>query len=160
MWPRNSYPRSYVISDEQGYLDIHIVSTKISIVINFLSLYCITLNHPFTGSILVTSFIIKEYFSFSHILLGTIKSTQIFSQGVSSTNLVGNLPHFYWPFHYAGMSHIFWLPFRRRVLCWARINDGKSLTLYDPVRYEGDTYVINVLRMFEVSVKSLFLLVR
>ena len=43
--PRNYPHRSYVISTGHVYLTSYIVSTKLTIVINFLSLYCVISKH-------------------------------------------------------------------------------------------------------------------
>ena len=67
-WLRNSPHRLYMISTGCGYRTSHVVSTKFAIVFSFLFLYCVTSNHPFTGSIVVTAFNIRGYFSFLSIL--------------------------------------------------------------------------------------------
>ena len=59
--PINSDPWSYVIYIGLGYLDNHVVSTKLSIVIAILLLYCVISKHPVTGSIMVTTFIFNFY---------------------------------------------------------------------------------------------------
>ena len=56
-WLSNSLPPSYVISTGHGYGTFHIVSTKFAIVIYFLSLYSIILNHLVTGSTIVTDYL-------------------------------------------------------------------------------------------------------
>ena len=58
-WPGNSPPRSYVISTGHGYRTSHVVSTKVAIVITFLSRYCVTSKHPVTGSIIITDLRLK-----------------------------------------------------------------------------------------------------
>ena len=68
LWPRNYPPRSYVISTGHGYRTSHVVSTKFTIAIAFLSLYYVISNHPVTGSIIVTYFKIRGSFPFLHIL--------------------------------------------------------------------------------------------
>ena len=69
LWPRSSPPpRSYMISTGYGYWTSHAVSTKFAIVIAFLSLYCVTSNHPVTGYIIVTAFKIKGSLPFLYIV--------------------------------------------------------------------------------------------
>ena len=67
-WPRNYLPWSSVISTGHVYRTRHVYSTKLAIVIAFLSLYCITSNHPITGSTIVADFNIRGYLPFLHIL--------------------------------------------------------------------------------------------
>ena len=67
-WLRNSLPRSYVISTGRGYRTSHVVYIKFSVVIAFLSLYCVTSNHPVMGSIILTAFNIILYLPFLRIL--------------------------------------------------------------------------------------------
>ena len=69
-WKVNYSPWSYVILILEGYLDHQVVSTKFMIIISFLSLYYVTSNHPVMGSIIVTSFNIKVYFTLLHIFRG------------------------------------------------------------------------------------------
>ena len=42
-----------------GYLVNHIVFTKVNMVIDLLSSFCIILNHPFMGLIMVATLVIK-----------------------------------------------------------------------------------------------------
>ena len=67
--PINSDPWSYVIYVGHGYLVIHLVSTKFTIVITSWSSYCVISNHPVTGFIIVTDFIFMSYlFPFVYFL--------------------------------------------------------------------------------------------
>ena len=66
--PKNSDPWSYMISIGLGYLVKHVFSTNIVIDIAILSSYCVILNHPVTGSIMVTTFRFKIYF-FAFIIM-------------------------------------------------------------------------------------------
>ena len=66
--PRNYPLRSYTTSTGHGYQTSHVVSTKFTIVIAFLSLYCVTSNHPVKGSIIVMDFKIKGAFPFLRVL--------------------------------------------------------------------------------------------
>ena len=68
LWPSNSPPWSYVIYTDHGYRTSHVVSSNFAIGIAFLSLYCITLNHSVTGSIVVTYFNIRGSFLLLHLL--------------------------------------------------------------------------------------------
>ena len=87
---------SYVIYIGLGYLDSHVVSTKFVIVISLLSLYSVILNHPVTGSMIVTAFRSKLYFlPFIHMTQVPIISTYILFHGIYSVNLAGNLPYFF-----------------------------------------------------------------
>ena len=61
-WPMNYPPQLYVIYTGQEYLTNHIFSTKFSIIISFLSLYCINSNHLVTGLIILTYFNINNSF--------------------------------------------------------------------------------------------------
>ena len=54
--PMNSDPWSYLTSTGQGYLVNHVFYTMSKTVIAFLSLYCVTYNHPVTGPIILKSF--------------------------------------------------------------------------------------------------------
>ena len=67
-WPKNSPPWSYVISTGHGYRTRHVVSTKFTIVINLLLLYCLTSIQPVTGSIVVMDFKVKGCLTFLCIL--------------------------------------------------------------------------------------------
>ena len=58
----NSDPWSYMIYFGLGYLVKHVVSTKLSIDITILSSYCIILNHPVTGSVMLLDFKFKILF--------------------------------------------------------------------------------------------------
>ena len=69
-WLSNYPSWSYVIYSGHGYRTSHVVSTKFSIFINFLSLYCIISNHLLTGSIIVTNFNIRASLIFIHIYRG------------------------------------------------------------------------------------------
>ena len=60
--PMNSDAWSYVISIGLWYLVNHLVTTKFTIDIAILSSYCVILNHPVTGSIMVIDFRINFYF--------------------------------------------------------------------------------------------------
>ena len=136
LWPRNSDMWTYVISDIQGYLYSHRVSTKFAIIIPFLSSFCVISDNTVVGSIIVTDFGMKFSFPFLPILWGPVNSTQSFLQDVSSTNLMVHLPHFYWPFYYARTSCTVWIPFRRWVLFRDRINVGKSSLPHDTLQDE------------------------
>ena len=63
----SSFIRDYNV---HGYWNTHVVSTKFAIVVIFLLLYCVTANHPVTGSIIVTAFKIRGSFIFLHIYRG------------------------------------------------------------------------------------------
>ena len=52
----DSDPWSYVISVGLGYIVYHRVSTKFTIYIALLLSYCVILDHPVTGSIMLTGF--------------------------------------------------------------------------------------------------------
>ena len=76
-WTMTSNPWSYVISIGIGYLVNHIVSIKFLIDIALLLSYCVILNHPATGFIMVTDFSFN--FSFCTFLImkyGTIIYTE------------------------------------------------------------------------------------
>ena len=96
--PRNPPTWSYVISTRQGYLTIHVVSTKLVIVITLLSIYCIISSHRVMGYTTVTDFNIKGSFPFLRILYGPIRSTHSLFYCVFSSILAGNLSYFCWPF--------------------------------------------------------------
>ena len=66
--PINYTPQSYVIYTVHGYRTSHVVSTKFSIVIAFLLLYCVISNHPVTGYIIVMAFKIRGSLPFLRIL--------------------------------------------------------------------------------------------
>ena len=66
--PKNSPPQSDMISIGQGYLVIHVISTKFAIFIALLLLYCVISNHKVTGSIIVKAFRIKGFSPFLRIL--------------------------------------------------------------------------------------------
>ena len=70
--PINYDPWSYMISIGLVYLVNHVVSTEFAIDIAVLSLYCVILNPPVAGYIVVTSFKFKSYFLyFSYYDVGT-----------------------------------------------------------------------------------------
>ena len=64
----NYLPRLYVIATDQGYMIIHVVSTKFEMFITFSSLYCVISNHPMTVSIIVMGFNIDGPFPLWSIL--------------------------------------------------------------------------------------------
>ena len=67
-------PWSYMISVVQGYLVNHLVSTKFMTVIARLLLYCLILDHPIAGSIVVTALNVKfSFFPFYQYEVGTYK---------------------------------------------------------------------------------------
>ena len=68
LWPRNSTPRSYLISTGHVYRTSHIFSTNFAIVTNFLLWYCVTSIHLVNGSTTVNAFKIKSSLPFLHIL--------------------------------------------------------------------------------------------
>ena len=71
---------SYMISVVIGYLDSHAVSTKFSVDIALLLLYCVILNHPVTGYIILTAFRYKFYFyTFILMTYGQFRFTQSLS---------------------------------------------------------------------------------
>ena len=109
MGPINSTPWSYVISIGQGYLAIHVVSNKFTIVVYFLSSYCVISNHPIIWSTIIIYFNINFGLTFIRIFYGNTKPKQIFFQGIYSPNLGDNLPHFVLIFllHWHG-SHFFY----------------------------------------------------
>ena len=92
--PRNSPPRSYVISISHGFWTSHVVSTNFSIVIDFLLLYCVISNHRFTGYIIVTVFKSSCSTPFLRILYGPTRSSHSLLHGIYPANLEGNLPYF------------------------------------------------------------------
>ena len=80
--PINYDPWSYMISIGLEYLVNHVVSTKFTIDIALLSSYLIDPNHPVTGSIVVTAFIIKFYLCPFICLCMDIISTQSLFRGM------------------------------------------------------------------------------
>ena len=93
-WPWTSFPRSYVIILELGYLHTHFCYTRFDIVSAYLSLYRTISNHPVTGYIIVKAFSIRGSLWPSLIILyGLIRSTVNLSYGMVSTSLVGNFPY-------------------------------------------------------------------
>ena len=93
-WQRNSPPWSYVISAGHVYWTSHVVTTRFSIVIDFLSLYCLFPNHPVTGYIVVTYFTIRGSLHFLRILWGPMRSTHSLFCGISYASLSVILPYF------------------------------------------------------------------
>ena len=94
-WTINYDPWPYVISVGLGYLVNHIFSTKFAVDITLLLSYCVILNHPVTGSIMVTDFRFKYYlFPVLSMTQGPIISTQSLFRGISSVSLAGSLPYF------------------------------------------------------------------
>ena len=94
-WPINYYPWSYMISIGLGYLVNHVVYTKFDIVIALLLSYCVILDHPVTGSIMVMAFRFKFYFCpFIIMTYGPMIYTHILLHGISSSSLASNLPYF------------------------------------------------------------------
>ena len=93
--PRNSPPRSYMTFTGHEYRTRHVVSTKYSIIIDFLSFHCVTSNHLVTGSIIVMSFNIRGSLPFIRILYGPMISTSSLFYGASSASLSDNLPFFF-----------------------------------------------------------------
>ena len=103
-WPTNSDPWSCMIFIGLGYLDNHIVSTKVAIDIDILSSYCVILNHHVTGSIIVTAFVSKSSFCpFLLVKWGPIISTRSLFHDIYSASLAGNLPYFYLVVLYVGV---------------------------------------------------------
>ena len=90
----NSPPWSNVIYTGHGYRPNHVVSTKFTVVMFSLSLYCVTSNHMVMASIIVIDLTIKGYFPFLCILYERIRSTYSLFHGVSSGSSKGNLPYF------------------------------------------------------------------
>ena len=94
-WPVNYLSWSYMISIGIGYLDSHVISTKWVISIAVLLLYCVTSNHPVTGSIMVTAFIfVFSFCLFLFIKWDLIRSTNSLFHGIFSGYLTGNLPYY------------------------------------------------------------------
>ena len=94
-WQMSSDPCSYAIYIGLGYLVNYVVSTKSVIYIALLSSYCVILNHPVIGYIIVTDF--RFNFSLCHFLLvtwGAIISKQMLFHGIYSDSLAGNLSYF------------------------------------------------------------------
>ena len=60
----NSDPWIYVIYVGIGYLDNHVVSSKLAVDIVFLSSYCVISNHHVTGSITVMDIIFNFFLPF------------------------------------------------------------------------------------------------
>ena len=60
--PINYYPWSYIIFNGLVRMVNRVVSTKFAIDITIFSSYIVILDHPVTGSIIVTAFIFKFYF--------------------------------------------------------------------------------------------------
>ena len=83
-----------MISIGHGYRTSHVVSTNFTVVIDLLSLYCVTSNHLVTGSIIVTDFKIRGSLNFLRILYRPMRSTHSLFHGVSFTILSGILPYF------------------------------------------------------------------
>ena len=97
-WPSNYPNLPYEVSTGHGYWTSHVVFTKFTLIIPFLSMYCLISNHPVTGSIIVTNFNIRVSFPLLHILDGPMRSTDNLFRGVFSDSLAGDLSCFYWPF--------------------------------------------------------------
>ena len=92
-WPINSNTWSYLISIYLEYLSNHVVSTKFTIDITRLSSYCVILNNPVTGYIMVTYLRFKfSFYPFLCMEWISIRYTQSWFRGVSSASLGDNLP--------------------------------------------------------------------
>ena len=91
----NSDPCSYMVSIDQVYLVNPLVSTEFVIDIIILSSYCVILNHLFTGSIIVKTFI-STFSLFNFILMTCVKFryTESLFHGIYSASLADNLPYF------------------------------------------------------------------
>ena len=91
----SSDPWSYMISSGLGYLINHVVSTKSATYIALLSQYLVIMNHPVTGSIMVTDFRFKFYFHpFLLMTQGEIIFTHSLFHGIYLASLAGNLPYY------------------------------------------------------------------
>ena len=83
--PRNSLPQLYIIIVDLGYLYIHTLSIRFSIVASWFSLYCTISNHQVLGYIIVKVFSIRvSSWPYPPILYGPIRSTDNMSQGTDS----------------------------------------------------------------------------
>ena len=83
-----------MISVVQVYLEIHVVSTKFSFVIAFLSLYFFHLNHLVMGLIIVI-FLVLKYIYFSCVYFRVLLILNIFCFTFFLPNNLGvNLPFF------------------------------------------------------------------
>ena len=102
----NYFPWSNVIPIGLGYLDIHVVSTKLAIDILLSSSYCYISNHPVIGSITGTDFMGMFYFlPFSCMTQGLTRYKQSLFHGIPSADLADNLPYFYLIVFYLGKCH-------------------------------------------------------
>ena len=159
-WPINSDSWSCVLSNNHGYLVRHIVSTKFMIVIDCLSLYCATPNHPITGWVIVTDLGHKLDFPLSiRILKGPINSTNTLFHVSSSANLSCNLLCFLLTVLYVGNCHNLWFSSGHLLEWQASINVGKTLLPSYPVHYKRDTHDTISLHIFGVSQELLFILI-
>ena len=98
----NYYPLSYVISIGLGCIVNHIVSTKFVIDITHVSSYCVILNHPVIGSIMVAAIIFNFFIQLSYYYVENYYICTEFFHAVSSDYLASDLPYFYLTVLYVG----------------------------------------------------------
>ena len=87
-WPRNSFPRSYIIIVGLRYLHNHVCCTRFAIIAACLSLYYIISNHPVAGYIIMNDFSMRDLSWPSPPILYRIRiCTNNLSQGMAAASL-------------------------------------------------------------------------